>query len=138
MPRQPKDAAGIPVPLDTADMYRKNGNKFHVSDFVYEAGADKWYARTGINFVAVDDLYLEIGAETDTSDSWEKLETDLKRVADYRNSRMFGSPICAYADMQDSGFCDGCKFIEGEYCAIAMCTDILNRIRNLRGETNDR
>ena len=24
-----------------------------------------------------------------------------------------------------------------EYCAIAMCDDILNRIRNLRGETHD-
>lgn len=32
---------------------------------------------------------------------------------------------------------DGRKFIEDEYCAIAMCAYILNRIRNLRGETHD-
>lgn len=137
MLQYPKDANGIWVSLDTTAMYRKNGNQFHVSDFLYEAKADKWYARSGGNCVAVDNLYLGIEVETDTSDSWEKLEADLKRIVDYKNSRMFGSPICAYAGMQDSGFCDGCKFIEDEYCEIAMCDDILNRIRNLRGETHD-
>lgn len=137
MPQYPKDADGIWVPLDTTTMHRKNGNQFHVSDFVYEARADKWYARSGGNCVAVDNLYLEIEVETDTSDSWEKLESDSKRIVDYRDPRMFGYPIRAYTGKQDSGFCDDCKFIEDEYCAIAMCADILNRIRNLRGETHD-
>lgn len=86
MLQYPKDADGIWVPPDTTAMYRKNGNKFHVSDFVYEARADKRYARSGSNCVAVDNLYLEI---------------------------------------------------EDEYRAIAMCADIFNRIRNLRGETHD-
>lgn len=127
----PKDAAGIWISLDTTTMYRKNGNKFHVSDFFYEARADKWYARCGGECVAVDKLYLEIEVESevDTSDSWEKLETDLKRVLNYLH-------ICAYDDMQDSKSCDDCKLLDRKSCSIAMCNDILNRIRNLRGETH--
>lgn len=137
MLQYPKDANGICVPLDTTIMYRKNGNKFPVSDFFYEAKPDNWYARRGSECVAVDKLYLEIEVEEDTSDSWEQLEDDLKRVLNYSISSMYGSPICAYADMQDSQFCDECKLLDGEQCAITMCDDILNRIRNLRGETHD-
>lgn len=139
MLQYPKDANGILVSLDTTTMYRKNGNQFHVTDFFYEAKADKWYARRGGEYIAVDKLYLEIEAEAeaDTSDSWEKLDGDLKRVLDYKTSTMHGSPICAYADMQDSQFCDECKLLDDEYCAMSMCSDILNRIRNLRGETHD-
>ena len=70
-------------------------------------------------------------------DSWEKLETDLKRVVDYSESRMFGVPTCAYVDKQDSYFCDGCKFIKGEHCTVSMCSDILTRIRNLREKNHD-
>lgn len=136
MPQYPKDANGILVDLETTAMYRKNGNKFHVPDFFYEARADKRYVRSGGNCVAIDNLYLEIKVETDTSDSWEKLEDDLKRVLDYSTSSTFGSPICAYADMQDAHFCDDCKLLEDEYCSVGAFSDILNRIRNLRGETH--
>lgn len=72
----------------------------------------------------------------DTSDSWEKLEDDLKRVIDYSNSLMYGTPVCAYVGMQDSDICADCKFNKGDFCASSMCSDILNRIRNLRGENH--
>ena len=128
----PKDAAGIWIDLDTTTMYRKNGNQFHVSDFFYEARADKWYACCGGECVAADKLYLEIKveAEADISDSWEKLETDLKRVIDC-------SHICAYDNKADSSSCDECKLLDGKSCLIVMCSDILNRISNLRGENHD-
>lgn len=130
MLQYPKDANGIWVPLDTTVMYRKNGNQFHVSDFLYEARGDKWYARCGGECVAVDKVYLEIEVEVDTSDSWEKLETDLTRVIGRSN-------ICAYNDTQGLKFCDECKLLDSKSCSVAMCSDILNRIRNLRGETHD-
>lgn len=74
---------------------------------------------------------------SDTYDSWEKLEDDLKRVLDYSKSHMFDTPVCAYIGMQDTGFCDDCKFLNSESCSIAAFSDILKRIRNLRGETHD-
>lgn len=39
--------------------------------------------------------------------------------------------------MKDTVFCDDCKFLNSESCSIAAFSDILNRIRNLRGETHD-
>lgn len=100
--------------------------------FFYEVMADKWYARCGVECVALDKLYLKIKVEgeADTSDSFDKLETDLKRVIGY-------SDICSYDYKQDSKSCDDCKLLPGKSCSIAMCSDILNRIRDLRGETHD-
>lgn len=127
----PKDATGCEIPLTTTLLYEKYGEKVTVYDYKYDSRINEWSVDTIQGTRIVSSLYLT------PLDNWEKLEGDLKRIVDYRNSRMFGSPICAYTDMQDSGFCDGCKFIEDEYCAIAMRADILNRIRNLRGETHD-
>lgn len=75
--------------------------------------------------------------DSDTSDSWQKLEDDLQKVIDYSNSLMYGTPVCAYVGMQDTDVCTCCKFSKGDFCASSMCSDILNRIRNLKGETND-
>ena len=76
-------------------------------------------------------------ADSDSSDTWEKLEADLKRVITYSNSRMCGTPTCAYVDKQDSHFCDGCKFIKGEHCTVSMCSDILNSHPQSEGENHD-
>lgn len=127
----PKDATGREIPLTTTLLYEKYGEKVTVYDYKYDPRLNEWSVDAIQGTRIVSSLYLT------PLDNWEKLEGDLKRVVDYRNSRMFGSPTCAYAGMQDSGFCDGCKFVEDEYCTIAMCSDILNRIRNLRGETHD-
>lgn len=133
MLQYPKDANGILVPLDTTSMYRKNGNRFPVTDFFYEARADKWFARKGSECVEVNKLYLEIEVE---QDSWERLESGLKMCADYSVESGCVSPICLYALNKDET-CFDCKFHDDANCECSMCSDILNRIRNLRGETHD-
>lgn len=127
----PKDATGCEIPLTTTLLYDEYGEKVTVYNYKYDPKINEWSVYTIKGVSIVRSLYLT------PTDTLEKLEVDLKRVVDYSKSHKFGIPACAYTDNQASHFCDDCKFIGDENCTVSMCSDILNRIRNLMGETHD-
>lgn len=125
----PKDAEGREIPLDTVVMFGGNGNAYNIVRWSYitklNAGyenANSWYAVTkGRTVLDPELMYLT------PSDSWEKLEEDLGRVASCGEN---GTPVCAYTRQP----CAVCKFHSSEDCTSAMCADIVSRIRKLRGK----
>lgn len=121
----PRDANGQIIPLDTTMMYRDDRSQFHVTDFFYEVKPNKWFARSGIVCIKVDELYLEIKEE----DSLEKLSDDLGRTANNPDK-----VVCTYLNREWRD-CEGCKFENSESsCAIAFVQDIAARVCNLCGD----
>lgn len=125
----PKDAEGREIPLDTVVMFGGNGNAYNIVRWSYitklnagDENANSWYAVTkGRTVLDPELMYLT------PSDSWEKLEEDLGRVASCGKN---GTPVCAYTRQP----CAVCKFHSSEDCTSAMCADIVSRIRKLRGK----
>lgn len=117
----PKDAEGREIPLDTEYLYMKDGTKQNVDGFMFARKDAEWSVETHIAIYDTEELYLI------PSDSWEKLEEDLGRVASCSES---STPVCAYTRQP----CAVCKFHGSEDCTSAMAADIASRIRRLRGE----
>ena len=119
----PRDANGQIIPLDTTMMYRENGNQFHVADLFFEARPGRWLARSGIECIETNKLYLDPFEK----DNWEKLEGDLDRCIEE-------SSLCMYYNQNPD--CNKCTISgnESRGCASIVVEDIKKRIRRLRGE----
>lgn len=125
----PKDAEGREIPLDTKVLYDKDGNAKEVQryDFLVcqRIPSLKWEAVMFDSTVHwVSNLYI---TPPTPPDNWEKLEDDLGTLASCGES---STPACTYTRQP----CAVCRFHSSENCTSAMCADILNRIRKLRGE----
>lgn len=126
----PKDAEGREIPLDTKVLYNKGGDTYEVACYVYAV-------RQTISRRIWDAKMLDGTIRYTTSlyltppDSWEKLEEDLDRGADalnYEACAYFGKSACD---------CSSCIADKGETCERVVMRDIANRIRKLRGDTDD-
>ena len=119
----PRDANGQIIPLDTTMMHRENGNQFHVADLFFEARPGRWLARSGIECIETNKLYLDPFEK----DSWEKLEDDLDRCIEESN-------LCRYYNQNLD--CNNCTISgnESRGCTSIALEDIKKRIRKLRGE----
>lgn len=130
----PKDAEGREIPLDTVALYDDNGNVHSIRRFIYTNDFDlndKWIN----SWIAVADDYKVAKPEQmylTPPDTWEKLEEDLNRAT----KRDAVTARCRYFNTTNR--CVNCPIYNGD----GGCThkderaieDILNRIRNLRGE----
>lgn len=126
----PKDALGREIPLDTEVLYDKDGQEIEVSRYQYypKVGTGHWNLMSVRNkFYREDEVYLT------PHDSWEKLEEDLDRVVENKDS--FYSTACAYMN-QGGATCNDCM-LRGHNtssCTDEMFKDVVSRIRKLRGD----
>lgn len=131
--KYPRDAAGFIIPLDTTTMYRRNHNEFYVNDFFYEARANKWFARHGIECIETNELYLCVRKEFHyEDDSWSQLLDDLKSAHD-----PIGEPASCKYLARYKGSCGGyCKFRDegSANCTNYAFLNIESRIKNLLGD----
>lgn len=127
----PRDAEGREIPLDTVVLFNRDGNVYSVvrwtftTDFDLSDGwSNKWRAITDRGF-ALDPALVYL---TET-DSWEKLEEDLGKIANHQTE-----VVCPYYDREIKD-CEGCK-LEGYDCSCshAFLKDVMARIHKLRDE----
>lgn len=131
----PKDATGHEIPLDTVTLFNSYGDAYNIvgwmfdTDFLtYSEWANSWRAFTehGIT-LDPEKMYLT------PPDSWKKLEEDLRRTIGASDA------VCAYFG-GDNRDCVACRLNKESFKGIPYCnpcmafTDILDRIRKLRGE----
>lgn len=121
----PKDAEGREIPLDTENLYDKNGICREVSYYTFYPDKYRWdvvFEDSCVRF-SPHDLSLT------PPDSWEKLEEDLSKIVNHPQKI-----VCAYFGRERKD-CYGCKLenCEGS-CSHACLEDIITRIRKLRGE----
>ena len=131
----PKDAEGREIPLDTVALYDDSSNVHNVRRFMYTNDfdlSDKWIN----SWIAVVDDYKIAKPEQmylNKTDSWEKLEEDIRRIGT-DDCTWF----CGYANENpvENVCLDSCKFFKGDEitCRKKLADDILSRIRRLRGE----
>ena len=120
----PKDATGREIPLDTEVLYDKEGKRREVDWYTYYPDKDRWDVVFEDSCVRFSPRNLSLTP----TDSWEKLEDDLRRGADalnYEACAYFGKSACD---------CSSCIADKGETCERVAMRDIANRIRKLRGE----
>lgn len=132
----PKDAEGREIPLDTLELFISDGTMIHVLRFEYmyhtHDAHDAWFVyieRTPGEHMTLRacDVHLT------QPDSWEKLEEDLRRTMGASDA------VCAYFG-GDNRDCVACRLNKESFKGIPYCnpclafTDILDRIRKLRGE----
>lgn len=129
----PKDAEGREIPLDTSELFISDGTMVHVLRFEYlyhtYDAHDAWFVyieRTSGEHMTLHayDVHLI------QPESWKKLKDDLSRAASCGES---STPACTYTRQP----CAVCRFHSSENCTSAMCADILNRIRELRGANDE-
>lgn len=120
----PRDANGQIIPLDTTMMYRENGNQFHVADLFFEARPGRWLARSGIECIETNKLYLDPSEK----DSLEKLAADIDRTLNHPQGL-----VCAYANRKMRE-CNGCKLSGHLSCLKAFTCDISSRVHRLAGD----
>ena len=120
----PKDAECREIPLDTENLYDKNGRRRLVDFFKFYPDKDRWD-------IVFKDSYSHFSPSSlslTKPDSWEKLEEDLDRGAD-----AFDYETCAY--FRKSRYdCSSCIANESRSCEQVLMRDIASRIRKLRGE----
>lgn len=132
----PKDAEGREIPLDTNVLYDDKGKELRVKRIEFDPFNGEWsfaireYTSTFyVTRYNPQNVYLK---KQTPSDSWEKLEEDLRRAAE----RDVVTSHCRYFNTTNR--CVNCSIHNDDGC----CThkderafeDILNRIRKLRGE----
>lgn len=128
----PKDAEGREIPLDTELLYGKvSGDEYEVVCFNFSPSMRRWRVklkrRDDLGIYATDSFTLS------QPDSWEKLEEDLDRVVENKDS--FYSTACAYMN-KGVATCNDCR-LHGHNtssCTDEMFKDVVSRIRKLRGE----
>lgn len=135
MIHSPKDAEGREIPLDTKVLYGSGGTARNIVYWVYTVDSDlekEW----GNCWRAVADAGRKLDPELmylTPPDSWKRLKEDLRRT--------MGAPdaVCAYFG-GDNRDCVACRLNKESFKGIPYCnpclafTDILDRIRKLRGE----
>lgn len=128
----PKDAEGREIPLDVDALYDKNGERVEVFRWNYVRGRkNNW--TFNLLFEYPDVPHYPQDYHLAPPDSWEKLEDDLSRTAGASDA------MCAYFG-DDNRDCVACRLNKDSFKGIPYCnmhlafTDILNRIRRLRGE----
>ena len=92
----PKDATGCEIPLTTASLYDKYGDKAIVYEYRYHPRIKAWGAGTAQGASLASTLYLT------PLDNWDKLENDLKMGADGALEE-----CCVYFNLKD-GKCKSC------------------------------
>jgi hypothetical protein len=123
----PRDAEGREIPLDTECLYTYKGEKQDVLGFTYCRKEEKWEIETDLR--TVNSIYLYITPP----DSWKMLKEDLRRTMGASDA------VCAYFG-GDNRDCVACRLNKESFKGIPYCnpclafTDILDRIRKLRGE----
>lgn len=123
----PRDAEGREIPLDTECLYTYKGEKQDVLGFTYCRKEEKWEIETDLR--TVNSIYLYITPP----DSWKRLKEDLRRTMGASDA------VCAYFG-GDNRDCVACRLNKESFKGIPYCnpclafTDILDRIRKLRGE----
>ena len=130
----PKDAEGREIPLDTKVLYNEDGKCLKVNHFTYSVVLTMPGLKWGVVFMNCRYDYCSSFYLTppEPPDSWERLEEDLGRAAE----RDVITSQCRYFNTTNR--CVNCPI----HNDIGGCTykderafkDILNRIRNLRGE----
>lgn len=125
----PNDAEGREIPLDTKVLYDKEGKRREVDWYAYYPDKDMW------DVVFEDSLirFSPSNFSLTQPDSWEKLEEDLDRVVENKDS--FYSTACAYMN-QGGATCNDCRFHSHNTrsCTDEMFKDVVSRISKLRGE----
>lgn len=129
----PKDANGEVIPFDTVALFGGCGNAYSIRCWVYTTDFDLGDSTAG-QWRALTDKGTRLDPELmylTPPDSWEKLEEDLLRASGHDAI----SPNCRYFT---AGKCVNCRMRNGNTCSIRKneraFADILERIRNLRGE----
>lgn len=120
----PKDGNGEVIPFNTTMMYRDDRSQFRVTDFLYEAKPNRWFACNGSICVETSRLYLD----TSEKDSLEKLAADIDRTLNHPNGL-----VCAYANRKKRE-CNGCKLSGHLSCLKAFTSDISSRVHRLAGD----
>lgn len=127
----PKDAEGREIPLDTVVLFGGNNNAYNITGWIYVTDFDLSNNMAG-QWRALTDKFTRLDPELmylTPSDSWEKLEEDLGKIANHQTE-----VVCPYYDREIKD-CEGCK-LEGYDCSCshAFLKDVMARIRKLRGE----
>lgn len=128
----PKDAEGREIPLDTELLYGKvSGEEYEVVCFIFRPSMRQWRVelkrRNNFRIYETERFTLS------QPDSWEKLEEDLDRVVENKDS--FYSTACAYMN-KGAATCNDCR-LHGHNtssCTVEMFKDVVSRIRKLMGE----
>lgn len=130
VPLGPVDKDGHRVPLDTGELYGKDGKCLTVRCFFYFPFTNEWFieetlSRSRFN---VSELHLK------APDSWEKLLDDLGEAL-HQGGRS-GNSVCAY--LAARGLCRGhmskdgkCRLSDASFCANGMVSNIRGRIKRL-------
>lgn len=126
----PKDAEGREIPLDTVVLFGGNSNAYNITGWIYVTDFDLSNSMAG-QWRALTDKFTRLDPELmylTPSDSWEKLEEDLKRAA---NSTTY--ECCAYLGGNGTE-CASCEANDENTCEKFVMENIASRIRKLRGE----
>lgn len=125
----PKDAEGREIPLYTEVLYDKDGKRREVDWYTFYPDKDMW------DVVLADSSahFSPHNLSLTQPDSWEKLEEDLDRVVENKDS--FYSTACAYMN-QGGATCNDCRLRSHNTrsCTDEMFKDVVSRIRKLRGD----
>ena len=121
----PKDAAGREIPLDTENLYDKNGSRRQVDWFKFYPDKDRWD-------IVFKDSYSQFSPSSlslTPPDSWKKLLDDLYAAGDARHQ-----VVCDYFNRDKDEYC--CKSCPGceDDCNRTAMRDIASRIRKLSGD----
>ena len=128
----PKDATGVTIPFDIDLLYDRMGNKSEVKSIEYRKQCSNWLV-VNSNGDALYSQFLYIKNPL-LNDSWDKLENDLESAS--ASSSLLQAPCAWFCGGE--GRCDDCKMKHNIIsCDVLLFEEILNRIRNLRGETHD-
>lgn len=115
----PRDAEGRKIPLGTEVLYHEDGAKCGVAYWEYHPHEkDRWIAVS--NVAGVRRINNPKVLHLATTDSWEKLEKDM------RNS------TCGYFGRPDS-CCNGCPAENSGGCHDAYVSDVIRRAKALAG-----
>lgn len=114
----PKDADGKVVPLDVRVLYTDGGERVTVEEIVF-TGCWRYVKCFETTRLRLSRFHLE-------PDSWERLEEDVQRVAEFDDT-------CGYFGHANKP-CDGCPaFATSELCLVAALRDVLRRAKALAG-----
>lgn len=131
----PKDAEGREIPLDTVVLFGGNDNAYNITGWIYVTDFDLSNSMAG-QWRALTDKFTRLDPELmylTPSDSWKRLKEDLRRTMGASDA------VCAYFG-GDNRDCVACRLNKESFKGIPYCnpclafTDILDRIRKLRGE----
>ena len=128
----PRDAEGREIPLNTRELYDKDGERREVDLFMFYPDKDKWD-------VVFKDSYLHFSPRNlslTPLDSWNKLLDDMERAIHAPGPDTYASITCGYFDSanMDCAECERKHDICRETCNDAAWVDIAARIDKLRRE----